>query len=1159
MSFVHLHVHTEYSLLDGACRIKNLIDRAKELGQKSIAITDHGCMFGVIDFYKYAKKQGIKPIIGCEVYIAPQNHLDKSSSNSDDRYSHLILLAKNETGYKNLIKLVSIGYVDGFYYKPRVDLDLLKEYSEGLIALSACLAGEIPRLICANDYDEAVKRAMDYINIFGRDNFYLELQNHGIHEQALVNSNLLKMAKELYLGVVATNDVHYVNKTDAFYQDVLTCIQTGKCYEDSDRMKMEGEEFYLKSEDEMKLIFGAVPEAIENTEKIAEKCNVEFNFDNRFLPEFKLPDNKDSYSYLKELCYTGLKKRYFDITDEINNRLEYELGVINKMGFVDYFLIVWDVIRFAREKSIPVGPGRGSAAGSIVSYCLYITDIDPIKYSLIFERFLNSERISMPDIDMDFCYERRGEVLDYVAEKYGEDHVAQIITFGTMAAKMAVRDVGRALDIPYGITDEIAKMVPNELKITLTEALAQNPKLKERYNSDPQIKKLLDTAIAIEGMPRHASTHAAGVVITKNPVDTYVPLYRNGDLISTQYVMTTLEELGLLKMDFLGLRTLTVIKNAVELSGVNIDIDNIDFNDNAVYKMIGEGNTEGVFQLESPGMRQFMKELKPNTLEDIIAGISLYRPGPMDSIPDYIKNKNNINNVTYLHPLLEPILKVTYGCIVYQEQVMQIVRELGGFSMGGADQVRRAMSKKKAEAMEEAKNEFLYGKTDPNGNIVVEGAIRKGIDKEIAEKIINQIMTFARYAFNKSHAAAYAVVAYRTAYLKCHYPAAFMAALMSSFLENTDKINEYVELCKQLGIKISPPDINESNLSFTVHKGNVIRFGLLAVKNVGRNFVNDLIRERDDNGAFKDYMDFCLRMVKFNSCNKKAIESLIKCGALDCLGLYRSQLLMMLNKTYESAVLQDRYTVDGQISFLGYSDQEQENIMTVDVPDIPELKLFQKLSIEKSVLGVYVSGHPLDKFRKYLDGKVTSDTLKLKNGYLDGDKVINYQDGDKVVIAGLVKSKKETFTRNNDVMAFITIEDLYGSCECVIFPKIYINRQKHIMNDVPVLIEGTVSVREDKPSSIIVNSIQPLESSKSMKKLFLRIKKGKEHLYSDILEKIKFSKGFVPVLLYYEETKELKKANCDLWINPEAWLIDELEELLGVENVKLVDEFAQNT
>ncbi len=1156
MSFVHLHVHTEYSLLDGACRINKLIDRAKELGQKAIAITDHGSMFGVVDFYKYAVSQGIKPIIGCEVYIAPKDHKDKS--NSDDKYSHLVLLAKNETGYKNLIKLVSIGYVDGFYYKPRIDLDLLKKYSDGLIGLSACLAGEIPRLICANDYDEAVKRTMDYINIFGRNNFYLELQNHGIHEQAMVNSNLLKIAKELYLGVVATNDVHYINKSDAFYQDVLTCIQTGKTYEDSDRMKMEGEEFYLKSKEEMYELFSSVPEALENTEKIADECNLDFDFSNRFLPEFKLPDGKEAFSFLKELCYSGLNDRYTVITDEIRSRLEYELNVIYKMGFVDYFLIVWDVIKFARDKDIPVGPGRGSAAGSIVSYCLYITDIDPIKYSLIFERFLNSERISMPDIDMDFCYERRGEVLDYVSDKYGEDHVAQIITFGTMAAKMAVRDVGRALDIPYGLTDEIAKMIPNELKITIKEALSQNPKLKERYNSDSKIKKLLDTAIAVEGMPRHASTHAAGVVITKNPVDTYVPLYRNGDLISTQYVMTTLEELGLLKMDFLGLRTLTVIKNAVELSNSNLDINDIDFEDKDVYKMIGEGKTEGVFQLESPGMRQFMKELKPNSLEDIIAGISLYRPGPMDSIPDYIKNKNNVDAVTYLHPLLEPILKVTYGCIVYQEQVMQIVRELGGFSMGGADQVRRAMSKKKAEAMDLARQEFLYGKTDENGNVVVEGAIRRGIEKDVAEKIINQIMTFARYAFNKSHAAAYAVVAYRTAYLKCHYPGAFMAALMSSFLENTDKINEYVEQCKQLGIKIMPPDVNESLLSFTVHKDNIIRFGLLAVKNVGRNFVNDLISERLENGIYKDYMDFCLRMVKYNSCNKKAIESLIKCGALDCFSLYRSQMLMMLNKTYESAVLQDRYTVDGQISFLGYSQEEQDDIMSIDVPDIPELRLPEKLSIEKDVLGVYVSGHPLDRYKKYFETKVTTDTLKLKNGYLKDDKLISYTDGDKVVVAGLVKNKKETFTRSNEVMAFITIEDLYGSCECVVFPKIYINRHKHIMNDVPVIINGVVSIREDKPPTIIVETIEPLESSKTMKKLFLRIRNGEEHLYDSILSCIKQSKGFVPVLLYYEATKEVRKANCDLWVNPEPWFIDELESLLGAENVKLIDEFTQN-
>ena len=820
MAFTHLHLHTEYSLLDGAAKIEKVLDRAKELGQTAVAITDHGSMCGVIDFYRYAKKIGIKPVIGCEVYTAPRTLYDKSPE-YDSNYGHLVLLAKNNTGYNNLMKIVSQSYVDGFYYKPRVDMKLLSKYSDGIIALSACLAGDVPKLILNNDTVGAMEKINQFINIFGEENFFLEIQDHGLEDQKKVNLELIEIARSKNIKLVATNDVHYVKQEDSFVQDVLMCIQMGKEVDDPYRLKYETDQFYLKSEEEMREIFGQIPDAIENTQKIADMCNVEFSFDERHLPEFKLPDGEtSSYEYLEKLCYEGFKERYTDNT-EAEERLKYELCVINKMGFTDYFLIVWDLIRFARDNNIPVGPGRGSAAGSIVSYCLRITDIDPLKYALIFERFLNSERVSMPDIDMDFCYERRQEVIDYATRRYGEDHVAQIITFGTLAAKAAIKDVGRALGMPYALCDEVAKMIPNELKITIEKALKINKKLSDSYESDPKIKKLIDTAMAVEGMPRHASTHAAGVVITGSPVSDYVPLYRNGDLISTQFPMTTLEELGLLKMDFLGLRTLTVIKDAVDLVGEIDDIEKIDFNHPEVYEMIGNGDTEGVFQLESAGMKKFMKELKPKSLEDIIAGISLYRPGPMDSIPMYVYNKNHIDKVTYLHPALEPILKVTYGCIVYQEQVMEIVRKLAGFSMGQSDQVRRAMSKKKEKEMVRVRKEFIHGIVDDEGNIVVPGAVRNGVPEDVANEIIDKIMDFAKYAFNKSHAAAYAVVAYRTAFLKAKYPVQFMAALMSSFIENTEKIAEYIELCRKMGMQVREPDVNKSILTFSVEENNI--------------------------------------------------------------------------------------------------------------------------------------------------------------------------------------------------------------------------------------------------------------------------------------------------------------------------------------------------
>ncbi len=1146
MAFTHLHLHTEYSLLDGAAKIEKVLDRAKELGQTAVAITDHGSMCGVIDFYRYAKSIGIKPVIGCEVYTAARTLYDKSPE-YDSGYGHLVLLAKNNTGYNNLMKIVSKSYVDGFYYKPRVDMKLLSEYSEGIIALSACLAGDVPKLLLNNDTVGAVEKINQFINIFGEDNFYLEIQDHGLEDQKKVNLKLIELARTMNLKLVATNDVHYVEKEDSYVQDVLMCIQMGKEVDDPYRLKYETDQFYLKSEEEMKEIFGQLPDAIENTQKIADMCNVEFSFDERHLPEFKLPEGETaSFGYLEKLCFKGFEERYGE-NQEAQERLKYELNVINNMGFTDYFLIVWDLIRYARDNNIPVGPGRGSAAGSIVSYCLRITDIDPLKYALIFERFLNIERVSMPDIDMDFCYERRQEVIDYATKRYGEDHVAQIITFGTMAAKGAVRDVGRALGMPYATCDEVAKMIPNELKITIEKSLKMNKKLAEIYESDSKIKKLIDTAMAVEGMPRHASTHAAGVVITGSPVSDYVPLYRNGDLISTQFPMTTLEELGLLKMDFLGLRTLTVIKDAVDLTGEIDDIEKIEFNHPDVYEMIGNGETDGVFQLESAGMKKFMKELKPKTLEDIIAGISLYRPGPMDSIPMYVYNKNHIDKVTYLHPALEPILKVTYGCIVYQEQVMEIVRKLAGFSMGQADQVRRAMSKKKEKEMIRVRKEFIHGIVDEDGNVVVPGAVRNGVSEEIANEIIDKIMDFAKYAFNKSHAAAYAVVAYRTAFLKAKYPVQFMAALMSSFIENTEKIAEYIELCRKTGMEVREPNVNKSILTFSVEDNN-IRYGLGAVKNVGRNFVNDLITERERSGEFKDFKDFCTRMVKYSSVNKKAVESLVKCGAFDCLGVYRSQLMLTYVEFLKNAIDVNKSKVEGQMSIFGGASGN-DDFSVVTMPNIPEMDIEEKLKNEKEILGIYVSGHPLDKVKGLFESRVSCNSADIRKA---GTEESDLMDEDRVIFAAVAESKKEIFTKRNDKMAFMRVDDKYGSVETVLFGKVYEKFEQFTEPGNLIMVYGKVNARDEKEPVVLVDKIEPLDTASLSKKLYLRITPQNKDKLNDVLSVAKRNRGEIPVLLYFEEEKVTKKTDVEYWVRDTYELSLELKKLLGEENVKYV-------
>ena len=1135
MAFTHLHVHTEYSLLDGAARIKNVVARAKELGMDSLAITDHGVMFGVIDFYRECKKQGIKPIIGCEVYTAARGLHDKEAE-KDKYQGHLLLLAKNNQGYKNLVKIVSTGFRDGFYYKPRIDKSVLREYHEGVIATSACLAGNIQRMLVNRDYEGAKREAKELQEIFGGD-FYLELQDQGLEEEARINPQIVKLAKELGIEMVATNDVHYVNQSDAEAHDVLLAIQTATTIDDPNRMRFPNDQFYLKSEDEMRKLFPYAPEAIENTHKIAMECDVEFTFGEYHLPEFTAPDGKDNSGYLRELCAEGLKERYDDVTKELRDRLEYELGVIETMGYVEYFLIVWDFINYAKQNKIMVGPGRGSAAGSLVAYCLKITDIDPIRYNLIFERFLNPERVSMPDIDIDFCIERRGEVIDYVIEKYGKDRVSQIITFGTLKAKAVVRDVGRALSVSYADTDAIAKAIPFDLKMTIARALEMNGELRSRYENEEIVKKVLDMSMALEGMPRHASTHAAGVVISKDPIDDYVPLYLSDKGLSTQFTMTTIEELGLLKMDFLGLRNLTVIRDALELIdqdfGDSIDFAKMGYDDPKVYEMIAAGNTEGIFQLESGGMTQFMKSLRPTCFEDVVAGISLYRPGPMDSIPKYIANKKNPAGVKYATPKLEPILGVTYGCLVYQEQVMQIVRDLGGYSYGRSDLVRRAMSKKKMDVMLQEKQYFIHGNDDENGNIEIMGCVRNGVSEKAASEIFQDMVSFAEYAFNKSHAAAYAVVAYETGYLKTYYPVEFMAALMTSVMHDPRQIAKYIRNCNDMGIEVLPPDVNKSGKKFTVEDGK-IRFGLNGVKNVGEGPVDAIIKAREEKGLPEDIFQL-INNVDISEINRKAIESLIKAGALDCLSENRAAHMAVYEGLIDSAQNNAKKNVAGQISLFQTSEELQVDAVAGKLPDLKNFSKDIILAMEKEMLGVYITGHPLNDYADKIKrlATVTSEQLAhvgeslegeglggpgeamggssglvnamggsaglanamggsagLANamggsaGLMSGPGVI--RDGMVVTMCGMITAKKNLITKNNKMMAFIDLEDLYGTVEVVIFPNVYERCQEIIVEDNVVTVKGKLNFKEEEMPKLLADSLAVLTSDEE-RMLKLRI------------------------------------------------------------------------
>lgn len=1071
-SFVHLHVHTEYSLLDGANRVVPLVEKVKGMGMDSIAITDHGVMYGVIDFYKACKKSGIKPILGCEVYTAARSRFDRDARLDADQ-GHLVLLAKNNIGYKNLMKLVSTAFIDGFYYKPRVDIPLLQEHHEGLIALSACLAGDIPRALAEHRYDSARELAVQFQSIFGQGNFYLELQQNGIEEQLLVNQQLMKLSRETGIPLVATNDVHYLNKEDSRAQEILLCIQTAKTIEDEDRMQFSTDELYLKSPEIMAEQFHYCPEAIANTVKIAQMCNVELEFGKLHLPKFDVPENRDAFEYLRDLCLQGFHRRYPD-EEHLLERLDYELSVIRQMGYVDYFLIVWDFIRYARENGIMVGPGRGSAAGSIVSYCLGITNVDPIRYQLIFERFLNPERISMPDIDIDFCFERRGEVIEYVVGKYGKDRVAQIITFGTMAARAAIRDVGRALAIPYGEVDKVAKMIPMQIGMNLEKALGLSSELKQVYESDARIHELISTALLLEGMPRHASTHAAGVVISSEPITEYVPLYQNEGNISTQFPMTTLEELGMLKMDFLGLRTLTVIRDAVRMveenHGIKLDMDHVDMNDPEVYHMIGRGETSGIFQLESGGMTQFMTELKPTSIEDIIAGISLYRPGPMDQIPRYIRNKNHPESIPFAHPILQPILNVTYGCMVYQEQVMQIVRDMAGFSWGRSDLVRRAMSKKKKEVMEEERQKFVYGQTDAGGKVTIQGAIRNGVDEKIANTIFDEMMDFASYAFNKSHAAAYAVVGYQTAWLKRYYPVEFMAAMLNSFLGSPGKISQYVLECKRNGIHILPPDINESGEGFTVSRDK-IRFGLAAVKNVGNHVVKQIIAERRKTGPYKTFPELIERL-EGKDLNKRCVESLIKSGAFDSLKVYRSKLINTYEKIMDNVSQLKKMRLEGQLSFF---DAGESACVEINWPDLEEYDYRLLLAMEKDMLGLYLSGHPLSEFEEDIKNSVTHYSTSFMVDEKEEDNVqIQVSDGAFARVAGIIVDMKTITTRSNQLMAFVTLEDLAGQMEVIVFPNTLEKYGDFLKPELPLWVEGKVSVREDEAPKILVEMMKPL-------------------------------------------------------------------------------------
>lgn len=1162
MAFTHLHTHSEYSLLDGACRIKNIAKAVKEMGQTALAITDHGVMYGVIDFYRSCKSQGIKPVIGCEVYVAPRTRFDKTFDLDKDYY-HMVLLCENNEGYENLIKLVSLGFTEGFYNKPRVDDEILQKYHKGLICLSACLAGELPQKLLKGDYQGAKEKALFYQKVFGKENFFIELQNHGIQEQLRTNPDLIKIAKEIDAPLVVTNDAHYVHKEDAKTHNILLCIQTNKTINDDNRMEFQTDEFYLKSEEEMRSLFPELPEAFDNTQLIADRCNVEFEFGVRKLPHFKLPEGTDHYEYFRNECYKGLNKHYGNPDDTLIERLEYELSTINNMGFVDYYLIVNDFVQYAKSKGIPVGPGRGSGAGSLCAYCIGITDVDPIKYNLLFERFLNPERVSMPDFDIDFCKDRRGEVIDYVISKYGADHVAQIIAFGTMAARGAIRDVGRALAVPYAEVDKIAKMVPMDIGMTIEKALKLSKDLLDRYNTDAMVKNLLDVAMSIEGMPRHATMHAAGVVITEQPVSDYVPLSSNDGNVVTQFTMTTLEELGLLKMDFLGLRNLTVIDDAVKLIQKivpDFSIDNIDEDDKAVFKMMSSGNSEGVFQFESQGMKNVLTQLRPESLEDLIAVISLYRPGPMDSIPTYIDCRHNPTHIRYKHPLLKDILDVTYGCIVYQEQVMQILRTLAGYSLGRADIVRRAMSKKKHDVMEKERNVFINGLVE-NGKVIVDGCLRRGVDESTATSIFNEMESFASYAFNKSHATAYAKVSYQTAWLKCHYPREYMAALMSSVLDNQNKLSSYITECHSLGIQILPPDVNFSYYSFTVDNNN-IRYGLLAIKNLGRQFIDSIINERI-NGKFTSFYNFCKRLYGHNM-NSRALESLIKCGALDNLGANRRQMLAMSGTVLSDLEFEHKKNIRGQLSFFDLSDSGNKEISEPVIPPLEEFSNTELLQMENEVAGMYLSGHPIDEYNNYIS-KAGVDGI----GDIINPEQSRYTDQSRVTLVCIVSKVKNQITKNNQMMAFMQVEDKTGAVELIVFPNTYQTYGALMAPGSVIQVKGTVNIREDEEPKIICNDVTVITDGmksgegivsqlpekkqkqvyKKEQKLYLRIDDFDTVLYKKAVKVLDIFEGYTPVVFYFTKTNKRLMAPKNMWVSLNDVMIKELKFQLGNENV----------
>lgn len=1149
MAFTHLHVHTEYSLLDGSNKIKEYVKRLKELGMDSGAITDHGVMFGVIDFYKEAKAQGIKPILGCEVYVAPNSRFDKEVTGGEDRYYHLVLLAENNQGYSNLMKIVSRGFTEGYYYKPRVDMEVLNQFHEGIICLSACLAGEVQRDISKGLYDEAKKAALRYEACFGKGNYFLELQDHGIPEQKTVNAALVRMSKELDIPLVATNDIHYTYAEDAQAHDILLCIQTSKLVTDTNRMRYEGGQYYVKSELEMRQLFPYAQEALDNTAKIADRCNVEIEFGVTKLPKFDVPEGYDSWSYLNKLCFDGLAERYPDDDGKLADKLHYELGVIQKMGYVDYFLIVWDFINWAKSHDIPVGPGRGSAAGSIVSYCLHITNIDPIRYNLLFERFLNPERVSMPDIDIDFCYERRQEVIEYVERKYGKDKVVQIVTFGTLAAKGVIRDVARVLDMPYNFADSISKMVPNELNITLSRALELNPELRNLYEQNEQVHYLIDMCKKLEGLPRHTSMHAAGVVICQKPADEFVPLSRGSDgAITTQFTMTTIEELGLLKMDFLGLRTLTVIKNAVrnveKTHGIVIDVDKIDYDDKKVLASLGTGRTDGVFQLESQGMKNFMKELKPQNLEDVIAGISLYRPGPMDFIPSYIKGKNNPDLVTYETPQLEPILAPTYGCIVYQEQVMQIVRDLGGYTMGRSDLVRRAMSKKKAYVMEKERANFVHGNAEEG----VPGCEANGIAPEIAEHIYGTMMDFAKYAFNKSHAACYAVVAYQTAYLKYYYPVEFMAALLTSVIDNPTKVSEYIMVCRNMNIQILPPDINEGEAGFSV-SGNAIRHALTAIKNIGRPVIDAIVKERTEHGKFNSLKNFIERTAGLDV-NKRAIEHFIKSGAFDSFGCTRRQLMSVYVQILDSIQNGKKGVMSGQMSLFDIVSEEEKAELEIKMPDVGEYDKELLLSFEKEVLGFYVSGHPMEEYESLWSKYITAKTTDF---YLDEETHRTVvEDGSRATIGGMIMDKKIKYTKNDQIMAFLTVEDMVGSVEVIVFPKDYEKNSYKLTDENKVFIQGRVSVEEERDGKLISEKITAFDEIP--RKVWLKFPNMDSYISQEkqLFDSIAQSDGNDTIVIYLEDSKQMKTLPPNRNIKADGEVLERLRGMLGENNVRVV-------